>query len=353
MLQTLHPMAKSSFQSFSPPLSQQSKRLDHPRLAGLNQPSNALSFHRSLGDRVSFGAHQNTQAPGLNDIWASIPGLGNDVFEILDRPHPQTSAAPVLTPERRRELEAELVAYQQLRDVPEENEPPVRPVGISGSKLIQLPEDYQSKAIQRVSESKKSLNLPTLSTIESLAPDMPLNFTVPIEKPDAFSVEPNTQAFMDLAHDIQAQQLVKAGIQPSMIGKNWKAIWGIEKTARDILQNFFDAHLGEGLHTTLEGTDIQVQKDSKTGKYHVLITGKGQYDYEKAYLLGGTSKDEDDTKAGNYGEGLKVLSLNLLRDYGADSVRMASANWQMTYTLPKEQPGEPKIFRHLEELKTQ
>jgi hypothetical protein len=347
-----NPMLKTLYPRGNPP-HPILKGMNNSSLSGISSPNIAFSSNRSFRDRVSFGAQQKTQIPEKSDIGTSFPGLSEDVFELLDRPDPQLSGTVSLTPERRLELEAELAVYQQLRDVPEENDPPLRPVGCQGSKLIQLPEGYQSKAIQKVFENRKTLTLPTLSTIESLAPDTPLHFTVPIEKPDTFSVEPNAKAFMDLAHDIQAQQLVKAGVQPSMIGKNWKAIWGIEKTARDILQNFFDAHLGEDHHTTLEGTDIQVQKDTKTGKYHVLITGKGQYDYEKAYLLGGTSKDEDDTKAGNYGEGLKVLSLNLLRDYGADSVRMASANWQMTYTLPKEQPGEPKIFRHLEELKAQ
>jgi hypothetical protein len=226
-------------------------------------------------------------------------------------------------PEREKLL-AEIACFKQLLDVPLQNDPPKRPVGYAGARIIELPADYQSAAVQHV-DAVKPLEIPSQEAIEQITPDKPLDFTLPIQKPDTFNIPKNPNARMDLKHDTQARQLVASGVQPSMIGKNWKAIWGIEKTARDMLQNFFDGH-----HGTLEGTKIHVTKDATSGKFKVLITGLGQYDYEKAYLLGGTDKAKDETKAGNYGEGLKVMSLNLLRDFGADSVRMASANWQMT-----------------------
>jgi hypothetical protein len=241
---------------------------------------------------------------------------------------------------------AELETFKQFRYVPLDNNPPQRPVGCHGNRLVVLPEDYQSASIQQVA-AVQELKVPSKQYIENLTAELSLDFTVPIEKPESFSVAENNNAFMNLEKDLKAKLLVSSGLQPSMIGKDWKAVWGLENTTRDILQNFFDGHNG-----TLEGTRIQVRRDVATGKFKVLITGLGQYDYEKAYLLGGTSKAKDKTKAGNYGEGLKVLSLNLLRDFGADAVRMASANWQMTYTMPKEQKGKPKMFRHLEALKT-
>lgn len=273
------------------------------------------------------------------------PFLGSDILEILNRQPVPATEVKTLSHPLRQQLLSELAPFTQLLDVPLENEPPKRPVGVKDFRLVELPENYQSPSIQTV-QTVQPLEIPSLTSIKEIDPGKPLVFNVPIQNQSQFSVAQNDKAFMDPVNDIQANRLVSGGLQPSIIGKNWKAVWGIEKTCRDILQNFFDGHNG-----TLEGTSFKISKDKTTGKYNVMITGLGQYDYEKAYLLGGTSKAKDATKAGNYGEGLKVLSLNLLRDFGADSVRMASANWQMTYTLPESQDGEPKMFRHLELLK--
>ena len=300
-----------------------------------------LFIQRNLQTVHTF-QHRNVLYPRFGSANPLAP-LPQDVLEILDREPDDVST---LTDERRLSLLSEVESFQQILDVPLNNDPPKRPVGYDNHRLIVFPEDYQSQAIQHVTAAQ-ALKVPTKQQIKDITADSPLDFTVPIQKAEAFSVAENTKAFMDLQKDAQARLLVSSGLQPSMIGKNWKAVWGLEKTTRDILQNFFDGHNG-----TLEGTKIQVRRDTATGKYKVLITGLGQYDYEKAYLLGGTSKSKDKSKAGNYGEGLKVLSLNLLRDFGADAVRMASANWQMTYTMPEEQGGEPKMFRHLEELET-
>jgi hypothetical protein len=252
-----------------------------------------------------------------------------------------------LNEERREVLLAEIASFQQARDLPLDNNPPERPIGVDDTHLITIPTNYKSEKINRV-QIDSSITVPSKDQISQMALGEKISFCMPIKNLSTFSVEQNPNSHMDLENDEEAIELVKGGVQPSMIGKNWKAIWGKEKTSRDILQNFFDGHNG-----TLEGVKIEIQRDLTSGAYKVLITGMAKYDYQKAYLLGGTSKAEDPTKAGNFGEGLKVLALNLLRDFGADYVQMASDNWRMTYTMPAKQIGEPKMFRHLESVPLQ
>lgn len=124
-------------------------------------------------------------------------------------------------------------------------------------------------------------------------------------------------------------------------------IWDRDRLARDLLQNFYD---GNGY--TLEGVSIDVVK--KGDKYAVTISGKGIFDYQRVLDFGAHStlenategtfinensyNPDDSRRAGKYGEGSKVLTGNLISNYGADFVRYRSGDWILDLNL--SEPNE-------------
>lgn len=112
--------------------------------------------------------------------------------------------------------------------------------------------------------------------------------------------------------------------------------WDMEKASRDVLQNFFDANGG-----TLDGvrTSIRIEGEGKEARYVVRVEGDQDYDFRKLLHLGGTSKKDDATTAGGFGEGSKILSLVLLRDFGFYDVRYGSRDWELEYYLDQAPTG--------------
>ncbi len=110
--------------------------------------------------------------------------------------------------------------------------------------------------------------------------------------------------------------------------------WNVDKIARDLMQNFFDGH-GQ----TLDGVRLSFEKQDN-GKYKVRIEGDAQYSQEKAILLGESTKRNDSRAAGNFGEGLKVVVLKLLKEYGAQEVNISSDDWRVNF-----KPQESKICK--------
>ncbi len=116
--------------------------------------------------------------------------------------------------------------------------------------------------------------------------------------------------------------------------------WNSDKISRDILQNFFDGH-GQ----TLDGVKMSFDKQ-ENGKYKVRIEGQAQYSQEKAILLGETTKRNNSKAAGNYGEGLKVVVLKLLKEYGASSVDIGSDNWNVRFNPMKSNICEKDVLSY-------
>lgn len=102
-------------------------------------------------------------------------------------------------------------------------------------------------------------------------------------------------------------------------------VWDNDKIARDILQNFFDGH-GQ----TLDGVKFKFQLTTE-GKVRVRISGESTYTPDKAIYLGESTKRDNTFAAGNYGEGLKMATLKLLKNAGVHDVKFASDNWQLNY----------------------
>lgn len=102
--------------------------------------------------------------------------------------------------------------------------------------------------------------------------------------------------------------------------------WSDEKIARDLLQNFYDAH-----GHTLEGTTIEIAKTGK--KYKVKISGLSEYEHTNIQYIGAGDKDNNLYNAGGFGEGTKILSAVLLGTDKTEKISFSSANWKIDYAL--------------------
>lgn len=116
--------------------------------------------------------------------------------------------------------------------------------------------------------------------------------------------------------------------------------WNNDKIARDVMQNFFDGH-GQ----TLDGVRLNFEPTAN-GKYKVRIEGKSTYTPDKAVYIGESSKRNDPKSAGNYGEGLKMAVLKLLKDSGAEDVKIASDNWKLIYSLEKGNLSNDRVLTY-------
>jgi len=116
--------------------------------------------------------------------------------------------------------------------------------------------------------------------------------------------------------------------------------WDNNKIARDVMQNFFDGH-GQ----TLDGVKILFEPTSN-GKFKVRIEGKSTYTPDKAIYIGESTKRNDPKAAGHYGEGLKMAVLKLLRDKGAEGVKIGSDNWELAYNLEKTDLSDKRVLSY-------
>ncbi len=121
--------------------------------------------------------------------------------------------------------------------------------------------------------------------------------------------------------------------------ETYRVKWSLEKTARDILQNFFDHE------RTLENVNFDLTKDA--GRYRVRISNSAEYDHRMLLHIGATDKTSG-MCAGGFGEGAKIAALILLRDYGFERVTYASSDWQVRFSLcPLPEDDYPKPVRGL------
>lgn len=116
--------------------------------------------------------------------------------------------------------------------------------------------------------------------------------------------------------------------------------WNNDKVARDLMQNFYDGH-GQ----TLDGVKLDFAPTAN-GKYKVRIEGKSTYTPDKAVYIGESTKRNNAKAAGNYGEGLKMSVLKLLKDSGAEDVKIASDNWQLVYKLEEGNLSDKRVLAY-------
>lgn len=130
--------------------------------------------------------------------------------------------------------------------------------------------------------------------------------------------------------------------QPTNISESYadSVQWNNDKISRDILQNFYDGH-GQ----TLDGVKFNFEPVSG-GKYKIRIEGQSTYTPDKAIYIGESTKRNDAKAAGNYGEGLKMSVLKLLKDSEAQDVKIGSDNWKVTYSLAKGNLSDKRVLSY-------
>ena len=115
--------------------------------------------------------------------------------------------------------------------------------------------------------------------------------------------------------------------------------WNADKIARDILQNFYDGH-GQ----TLDGVRFSFTPNGN--KVKVRISGDSTYTVDKAIYIGESTKRDDAKAAGNFGEGLKMCALKLLKDYDIGNMKVASDNWKLTFSLQNTALTDKRVLSY-------
>ncbi len=190
-----------------------------------------------------------------------------------------------------------------------------------GTRAYRAEKLVQFKPLDRAKTEEVTETLPT--TKESMT-QLEQNGKVQIDIKNKGGLNP-TRAEEPIIHpdDIsRLGQVEKAGIK---IKYGAKTNWSNSKIARDIMQNFYD---GNG--HTLEGVNIEVTKTPE-GKYLVKISGEGNYDYDRLESLGNSSKDGDSSNAGAFGEGTRIVAVNLLARPDTKNIKYACGEWEMNF----------------------
>lgn len=162
-----------------------------------------------------------------------------------------------------------------------------------------------------------------------------------IKEDGSFDFKLPTSAEMKISH-METKDFKPVKNQMTNITESYadSVQWNNDKIARDVLQNFYDGH-GQ----TLDGVQLTFTPTSN-GRYKVRIKGDSTYTVDKAVYIGESTKRDNAKAAGNYGEGLKMSVLKLLKDGGASEVNIGSDNWKLTYNLQKGDLSDKKVLAY-------
>jgi hypothetical protein len=127
------------------------------------------------------------------------------------------------------------------------------------------------------------------------------------------------------SRDESFEKKVEKGMYMGII-ETYDVNWSLEKAARDVWQNFFDAN-GQ----TLDGIQSAIKESGKDSI--IKIQGAQDYDWRELVHIGATNKDDDERSAGGFGEGAKILAFILLRDHGVKEIKFSSRDWEIQYYL--------------------
>lgn len=94
----------------------------------------------------------------------------------------------------------------------------------------------------------------------------------------------------------------KIEIIDTRITDHWGVEWNPMEIVRDFLQNFYDANPIE---------DIKIMIKDRG----VIISAPAEFDFKSLIYLG---SDKSTSDIGQYGEGFKAATLNVMRNYGCE-----------------------------------
>ena len=181
---------------------------------------------------------------------------------------------------------------------------------------------YEYEKFHRTSSPDEYLKLPSPEeyTHTLFTDGKPVKFVVP----DTGGMNP-TRAEVPEIHPEDTRRLGQTENARIKIRYGAKTNWSNTKIARDIMQNFYD---GNG--HTMEGVGVEVTPQPD-GTYKIRITGDGHYDYSHLESLGDSTKDGNSANAGAFGEGTRIVAVNLLSHLDTPYVEYACGDWSMRF----------------------
>ncbi len=185
------------------------------------------------------------------------------------------------------------------------------------SNYIELPKPIGKKN----RANSLDLQIPEIGSDGRFNFELPVSNEMKIEKVKLFDFQPETKSTNVIESYAESVK------------------WSSDKIARDLLQNFYDGH-GQ----TLDG--VKFLFTPQNGRYKVRIEGKSTYSPDKAIYIGESTKRNNLKAAGNYGEGLKMAVLKILKDYGAKNFTIASNNWKLDYSLQKTNLSNKRVLTY-------
>ena len=192
---------------------------------------------------------------------------------------------------------------------------------ISDAVTNTKPKTFMYEKLPQTTTVTETLTLPATSEYTDKLFNLgePVRFTIP----DTGNMNP-TRSEVPAIHPEDVSRLGKTEHARIEIVYGAKTNWSNDKIARDIMQNFYD---GNG--HTMEGVGIEIIPEAD-GSYRVRVTGDGHYDYSHLEALGDSTKDGDGANAGAFGEGTRIVAVNLLAK-DTPSVKYACGDWTMTF----------------------
>lgn len=115
------------------------------------------------------------------------------------------------------------------------------------------------------------------------------------------------------------------------VTETWGVEWDEMETARDFLQNFYDANKDE--NNNVDNIKIDILSNNIVNVYGPVI-----FDYQELIYLT-SSKVNDNTKIGQYGEGWKASVLNTLRNWNC-GVTFITKDKKLRYYFENKIIGE-------------
>lgn len=165
--------------------------------------------------------------------------------------------------------------------------------------------------------------------------------SVKVDVPNKGGLNP-TRTENPVIHPEDVEKLGKKERVRMKLKYGQKTNWSDAKLARDIMQNFFD---GNG--HTMEGVSIDVVKEN--GAYKIRVNGEGHFDYEHLKRIGASDKADDEFNAGSFGEGTRVVAVNLLANKNVPGVKYACGDWSMTFESSSSDHQKAHMTRKLEQ----
>ena len=109
------------------------------------------------------------------------------------------------------------------------------------------------------------------------------------------------------------------------LGRNYVCNWGLWEAIREIMQNAQDSEKeGHPLHVTYSEDDSTLIIENEGAKLNI-----------SSLILGNTTKEDDDTLIGKYGEGYKLALLVLLRIGKQVHIFTGNEKWTPMFTKSK------------------